>query len=46
MTAANRQVRLAARPSGLPEPSDWELTEAPVPEPGTMVLWPLAVPLA
>src|ERR1700704_4122750 len=34
MTAANRQVRLAARPSGLPEQSDWELTEAPVPEPG------------
>jgi NADPH-dependent curcumin reductase CurA len=34
MTAANRQVRLAARPSGLPEHSDWELTEAPVPEPG------------
>jgi NADPH-dependent curcumin reductase CurA len=30
----NLQIRLAARPSGIPEPSDWELTEAPVPEPG------------
>jgi NADPH-dependent curcumin reductase CurA len=29
----NRQIRLAARPSGIPTPSDWELTEAPVPEP-------------
>jgi NADPH-dependent curcumin reductase CurA len=29
----NRQIRLAARPSGIPKPSDWELTEAPVPEP-------------
>jgi NADPH-dependent curcumin reductase len=29
----NRQIRLAARPSGIPKPSDWELTEAPVPDP-------------
>ena len=34
MTSTNRQVRLAARPSGLPKPSDWELTEEPVPTPG------------
>ena len=26
----NRQFRLAARPSGLPKPSDWKLTEEPV----------------
>jgi NADPH-dependent curcumin reductase len=30
----NRQVRLAARPSGLPAASDWELTSEPVPAPG------------
>ena len=30
----NRQVRLAARPSGLPKPSDWQFTEEAVPEPG------------
>ena len=30
----NRQVRLAARPSGLPKPSDWQFTEETVPEPG------------
>jgi len=35
MTAMNRQVRLAARPSGLPKPSDWEHTEEPVPAPGS-----------
>jgi NADPH-dependent curcumin reductase len=29
----NHQIRLAARPSGIPTPSDWELTETPVPEP-------------
>ena len=34
MSAMNHQVRLAARPSGLPKPSDWELTEEPVPAPG------------
>jgi NADPH-dependent curcumin reductase CurA len=32
--AENRQVRLAARPSGLPKPTDWELTTEPLPEPG------------
>ena len=30
----NRQVRLAARPSGLPKPSDWQFTEEAVPVPG------------
>jgi len=34
MSSTNQQVRLAARPSGLPKPSDWELTAEPVPEPG------------
>jgi NADPH-dependent curcumin reductase CurA len=29
----NHQIRLAARPSGIPKPSDWELTTEPVPEP-------------
>jgi NADPH-dependent curcumin reductase len=29
----NHQVRLAARPSGLPKPTDWQLTEEAVPEP-------------
>jgi len=29
----NHQVRLAARPVGLPKPSDWQHTEAPVAEP-------------
>jgi NADPH-dependent curcumin reductase CurA len=29
----NHQVRLAARPSGLPRPSDWDLTEEPIPTP-------------
>lgn len=29
----NHQIRLAARPSGIPKPSDWELTEETVPEP-------------
>ncbi len=31
MAAVNHQIRLAARPSGLPEASDWQLTAAPVP---------------
>jgi NADPH-dependent curcumin reductase CurA len=31
MTSSNHQIRLAARPSGLPQPSDWELTEEPIP---------------
>jgi NADPH-dependent curcumin reductase CurA len=30
----NHQIRLAARPVGLPKPSDWNATEEPVPEPG------------
>jgi NADPH-dependent curcumin reductase CurA len=34
MNPVNHQVRLAARPSGLPKPSDWELTTEPVPVPG------------
>ncbi len=29
----NRQIRLAARPVGLPKRSDWQFTETPVPEP-------------
>ncbi|MGI8507523.1 MAG: NADP-dependent oxidoreductase [Solirubrobacteraceae bacterium] len=31
--SVNRQFRLAARPVGLPRPSDWDFTEEPVPEP-------------
>jgi NADPH-dependent curcumin reductase CurA len=34
MTSTNHQIRLAARPSGLPKASDWELTTEPVPAPG------------
>lgn len=33
MNQANHQVRLAARPSGLPDASSWELTTEPVPAP-------------
>ena len=33
-TSENRQIRLAARPVGLPKDSDWELTSESVPEPG------------
>jgi NADPH-dependent curcumin reductase CurA len=33
MPTLNHQIRLAARPSGLPKPSDWELTTEPIPEP-------------
>src|SRR5277367_6604380 len=33
MSPTNNQVRLAARPSGLPQPSDWEHTSEPVPTP-------------
>jgi NADPH-dependent curcumin reductase len=29
----NHQIRLAARPSGLPKPTDWQFTEEAVPEP-------------
>src|SRR5207247_11233452 len=31
---ANAQCRLAARPVGLPKPSDWDFVEQPAPEPG------------
>jgi NADPH-dependent curcumin reductase CurA len=34
MNSTNHQIRLAARPSGLPKPSDWELTVDPVPAAG------------
>src|SRR5471032_1876734 len=34
MSSTNHQVRLAARPMGLPKPSDWQMTEEPVPAPG------------
>ena len=34
MDDVNHQIRLAARPVGLPRPSDWSLTEKPVAEPG------------
>ena len=30
----NHQIRLVARPTGLPKPSDWELTEEAVADPG------------
>ena len=33
MSETNHQVRLAARPSGLPRPTDWSLTTEEVPEP-------------
>ncbi|HEY2440467.1 MAG TPA: hypothetical protein VGI07_09560, partial [Solirubrobacteraceae bacterium] len=33
MAAVNHQVRLAARPVGLPKPTDWDHTEEPVAEP-------------
>jgi NADPH-dependent curcumin reductase CurA len=34
MSENNQQVRLAARPSGTPEPHVWDLTTEPVPTPG------------
>jgi len=33
MATINRQIVLAARPEGLPKPSDFRLVESPVPEP-------------
>jgi NADPH-dependent curcumin reductase len=33
MNHINHQVRLAARPVGMPKPSDWKFTDEPVPEP-------------
>ncbi len=40
MSPINRQVRLAARPFGLPRASDWEFTseDVPVPGPGSFVV--------
>ena len=40
MSAVNHQIRLAARPVGMPKPSDWKFTEEPVAEPkdGEMVV--------
>jgi NADPH-dependent curcumin reductase CurA len=34
MPPTNRQIRLAARPSGLPRATDWSLTTEEVPDPG------------
>jgi len=34
MTHGNRQLRLASRPTGIPEPSTWSLSTEPVPQPG------------
>ncbi|MGB8404799.1 MAG: NADP-dependent oxidoreductase [Mycobacterium sp.] len=34
MTLVNMQCRLAARPVGLPKPTDWTFTEEPAPSPG------------
>jgi NADPH-dependent curcumin reductase CurA len=34
MDAVNHQFLLAARPVGLPKPSDWRYTEQPIPQPG------------
>ncbi len=34
MAESNRQIRLAARPSGAPKDSDFELVETPMPTPG------------
>jgi NADPH-dependent curcumin reductase CurA len=34
VTLVNAQCRLAARPVGLPQASDWSLVEEPAPEPG------------
>jgi len=33
-TGTNHQIRLAARPVGLPKRSDWQFSETPIPEPG------------
>jgi len=45
--AVNHQVRLAARPVGLPGPGDWRFTEEPVGEPGegALVVEVLAISL-
>jgi NADPH-dependent curcumin reductase CurA len=43
----NRQIRLAARPNGLPRRSDWQFTTEPVPEPadGDVLVETLALSL-
>jgi NADPH-dependent curcumin reductase CurA len=40
MSSTNHQIRLAARPTGLPDASNWELTTEPVPtsNPGELVV--------
>jgi NADPH-dependent curcumin reductase CurA len=40
MESSNHQIRLAARPTGLPDASSWELTTEPIPQPqdGEMVV--------
>jgi NADPH-dependent curcumin reductase CurA len=35
MSTINRQVRLAARPTGLPKPTDWNLVEEDLPAPAS-----------
>jgi NADPH-dependent curcumin reductase CurA len=34
MAATNKQVLLAARPTGFPKPTDFRLAETPIPERG------------
>ena len=34
MAATNKQIHLAVRPRGFPEPTDFRLVESPIPEPG------------
>ena len=40
MTSINHQIRLVARPAGVPTPSDWKLTTepVPVPDPGEFIV--------
>jgi NADPH-dependent curcumin reductase len=47
ISLVNHQVRLAARPAGMPKPSDWSYTEEPVAEPaeGGVLLKTLALSL-
>ena len=35
MPPLNKRITLAARPSGMPKPSDFKLVESPIPEPGS-----------
>jgi NADPH-dependent curcumin reductase CurA len=35
MTDENKQIRLAARPDGMPKPSDWQFTTEAIPVPGS-----------